>query len=327
MLLAGDIGGTKTRLGLFTAGAARPAAVDVRSYTTGDHASFRKLLDRFSRDLGTRPEVDAAAFGVAGPVVGSRARLTNVAWDVDAADVTAAFGTRRVQLVNDLEALAEAVHVLTEEEITALQHGDPKPDGNAAVIAAGTGLGQACLHRVDGRLVPMPSEGGHADYAARTDREIELLKLVRAAHGRAAVEHVLSGPGLVTLHRFTHRGGRCLIIEDTASPDAPALVSQAGLGGRCQGCAEALQMFAAIYGAEAGNLALRSLALAGVYLGGGIAPKILPALRQGAFLDAFRAKAPMDGLLARIPVRVILNPDAALVGASVRAMALARAAG
>jgi glucokinase len=195
-------------------------------------------------------------------------------------------------------------------------------DGNAAVIAAGTGLGQACLHRVDGRLRPVPSEGGHADFAARTDREIGLVKMLRERFGRAEVEQVLSGPGLLNLHRFTHHGGECAVLEGGAEEEDPARISRAGMSGRCQQCADALRMFVSAYGAEAGNLALRAVATSGLYVGGGIAPKILPALTTGGFMDAFLAKEPMRELLEKVPVKVILNPEAALIGAAIHAQTL-----
>jgi glucokinase len=190
------------------------------------------------------------------------------------------------------------------------------------VIAAGTGLGQAYLHRVNGRLRPVPSEGGHADFAARTDRELELVRMLRDRYGRAEVEQVLSGPGMVNLWRFTHRGGECAAGVDPDAADAPARFSKGALAGRCQFCVEALRMFVAAYGAEAGNLALRGVASAGLFIGGGIAPKILPAITNGVFIEAFRAKPPMTELLARIPVKIILNPDAGLLGAAVHAQQL-----
>jgi glucokinase len=266
----------------------------------------------------------AAAVGVAGPVVSRKARLTNIEWDISSDQIAAHVDTPRVALLNDLEAMATGVEVLAADELATLQDGAPGREGNAVVIAAGTGMGQAYLHRVNGRLRPVPSEGGHADYAARTDRELELVRMLRDRYGRAEVEHVLSGPGLLNLHRFTHRGGECAVVDDLDDPDAPALVSRAALGGRCQCCAEALRMFVSAYGAEAGNLALRGVATAGVFIGGGIAPKILPALLTGAFMEAFRSKAPMTDLLTRMPVHVILNPDAGLLGAAVFAQELAR---
>jgi glucokinase len=324
MILAGDVGGTKTLLGLFDVADRRPAQRLSRSYVTSEFPSFTAILDAFEGDVGHRIAVDAVAAGVAGPVVGNVARLTNIAWDISAAEVARRLGTRRVQLLNDLEAMAHGVDVLTQDEFVLLQEGIARPDANAAVIAAGTGLGAAFLHRVNGRLLPMPSEGGHADFAARTDRELELARMLRELYGRAEVEHVLSGPGLLNLHRFTHRGGECEMLQGVDPRDAPARVSMAGLSGRCQGCAEAMRMFVVAYGAEAGNMALRGLAMSGLYVGGGIAPKILPALTGGAFMEAFLAKEPMRELLTRVPVKVIVNPDTGLLGAAVYAQEMTR---
>jgi len=324
MLLAGDVGGTKTLLGLFERGDRRPVPRASYTYATNAYDSFGAILDAFVRDFGGTLAVEAVALGVAGPVVGNHARLTNVLWDIAADDVSAHLNAAHVRLLNDLEAMAMSVEVLTSDDVAVLQEGVPRADGNAAVIAAGTGLGQAYLHRVGGRLRPVPSEGGHADFAARTDRELELVRMLRDLYGRVEVEHVLSGNGILNLHRFTHRGGQCSVLSDDAVPDTPALVSQAGLTGRCQGCADALRMFVSAYGAEAGNLALRGVATSGLFVGGGIAPKILPALTNGSFMEAFVAKAPMDQLLAKVPVKVILCPDAGLIGAAVHAQELAR---
>jgi glucokinase len=328
MILAGDVGGTKTLLGLFDAGDRRPVQIDARVYATPDYGSFTEILDAFSRDLGRAMSIDAVAVGVAGPVIANRASLTNVAWDISAEEIAVRLGTRRVQLLNDLEAMATSVEVLSADEFVALQDGIARADGNAAVIAAGTGMGQAYLPRVNGRLRPAPSEGGHADYAARTDREIEFARMLRELYGRAEVEHVLSGPGLLNLHRFTHRGGDCSMLDELDDPrEAPARVSMAALSGRCQGCADALRMFVDAYGAEAGNMALRGMTTAGLYIGGGIAPKILPALTNGRFMDAFLAKGPMRELLERVPVRVILNAEAGLLGAAVYAQDVLKASG
>lgn len=316
MLLAGDVGGTKTLLGLFDAGDPRPRPLVQRTYPTLAFSDVGALLAAFLHDVGAPPPFTAVALGVAGPVVGARAMLTNIGWTIDAAGLTALTGTPRVRLLNDLEAMAYSVDVLRPDEVDLLQEGTSRPDGNAVVIAAGTGLGQAYLHRVDGRLLPVASEGGHADFAARTDREMELVRVLRARVGRAEVEHVLSGPGLVTLHGFTHGDAAC---PATSAGVNAAAVSTAALANACPACAEALDLFVGAYGAEAGNLALRGVATAGVYVGGGIAPKILPALRDGRFMRAFRAKGAMSDLVARMPVKVILNPDAGLVGAAVAA--------
>ena len=322
MLLAGDVGGTKTLLGLFERGRPRPVPHVVHSYATASFARFSDLLDTFARDVEGPFTVESVALGVAGPVVGDRAMLTNVGLHVAADEVGVRFGARRAVLLNDLEAMASAIDVLAPDELASLQEGTPLENGNVAVIAAGTGLGEAYLHRVGEAWRPVATESGHADFAARTDRELELVRMLRERYGRAEVEHVLSGPGLLNLHRFTHRGGECPIVENLDAPDAPALISQAALGGRCQGCADALKMFVSAYGAEAGNLALRTMATAGVYIGGGIARKILPALTSGSFMDAFLAKAPLTDLLARIPVHVILNEGTGLLGAAVSAQRL-----
>ena len=318
MLLAGDVGGTKTLLGLFEPGDRRPAPLAARTYVTNAYESFGAILEAFVRDIGTTVAIDAIAIGVAGPVVANRARLTNIIWDISAEEISARTNVARVRLLNDLEALASSVELLAPDEVVVLQEGVARTDGNAAVIAAGTGLGQAYLHRVGARLLPVPSEGGHADFAARTDREIELVRMLRDLYGRAEVEQVLSGPGLVNLHRFTHRGGECGMLDGVDLP-LPSLVSQAGLTGRCQWCADALRMFVSAYGAEAGNLALRGVATSGLYVGGGIAPKILPALTNGSFMEAFLAKPPMSELLSKVPVKVILCGDAGLIGAAAAA--------
>jgi glucokinase len=322
MLLAGDVGGTKTLLGLFERNIPRPRPLVTHAYATNSFSSFTQILDAFARDVHQPFALDAAVIGVAGPVLDNSAQLTNVAWDISAAAVTARFGTTRVCLLNDLESMGHSVEVLDDDEVAILQEGIKRPDGMAAVIAAGTGLGETLLHRADGRLRPIPSEAGHADFAARTDRELELVRMLRDRYGRASVEHVLSGPGLLNLHRFTHRGGECDIIEGVPEHDAPARISQAALAGRCQGCVEALRMFVSAYGAEAGNLALRGVTLSGVYVGGGIAPKILPMLRSGLFIESFCDKGLMAHVVARIPVKVILNPDAGLLGAAVHAQSL-----
>jgi glucokinase len=231
--------------------------------------------------------------------------------------------------------MAYAVPMLGPKELEFLQQGVAQPGGNAAVIAAGTGLGEALLLNVDGRFMPGATEGGHADWGARTAREIELLATISRIYGRCSVEHVVCGPGLVNIYQFVHDlwGSRSYLTPAAFLPartcdavgrvddpyDLPPAISSAALEGRCAKCRESLDMFVEAYGAEAGNLALRTTALAGVYIGGGIAPKILPAIRGGRFMDAFRAKEPMQDFVATIPVAVILNPETGLIGAAVHA--------
>lgn len=319
MLLAGDVGGTKTLLGLFQRAPKRPEPIGLVAYPTRDFRSFTDILHAFARDVRLPQPIEAAAIGVAGPVVNGRAQLTNVAFAVAADEITAWGGSMRARLLNDLEALANSVDVLRPEEMVELQPGVARPDGNAVVIAAGTGLGEAYLHRVGGRLRPVPSEAGHADFAARTDREIDLLRFLRAMFGRVEVEHVLCGPGILNLHRFTHQGKGCPTPIAADGGREPAAISQAAMARTCPHCVEAMDLFVSAYGAEAGNLALRGVATAGVYVGGGISPKILPLLQRGDFMEAFRSKPPMDELLARIPVKVILNEEAGVLGAAVYA--------
>ena len=324
MILAGDVGGTKTLLGLFERGLHRPSQRHLFKYATTDSSTFGEQLDAFARDVGRMPPLDAIAIGVAGPVTGRVAQLTNHAWVVDADKIAERMGAP-VVLLNDLEAMAHSLEVLTPEEQVVLQAGEPQRDGHAALVAAGTGLGEAALHRVGEHLVPAPSEAGHADFAARSDREWGLARMLIELYGRATVEHVLSGPGLLNLHRFTHDGGGCPAVDGVAQSGQPAAITAAALDHRCGRCVEALGMFISVYGAEAGNLALRTLATAGLYVGGGIVRHILPAIqRDDTFIRAFRSKPPMDALLLRIPVKLILNAETGILGAAVRAQSLAR---
>jgi glucokinase len=323
MILAGDIGGTKTLLGLFDAAPARPRAARVHSFGTLDYDDLPAMIAEFLKHGDTAAAaIDRACFGVAGPVIDEAAQLTNVPWHVDARRVARVFGFRDVSLLNDLEAMAYSVPVLRDSEVHVLQEGEAMAGGNIALIAAGTGLGQALLHNVDGRFVPSASEGGHADFSARTEREIALVRDLTARYGRADVEHVISGRGFFNLHPVTHRGEPCLAGVDLEDADAPAAISSAAMERRCPGCVETLDMFVEAYGAEAGNLALRTVSSGGLFIGGGIAPKILEALTTGTFMNAFRAKPPLDAMLGAMPVKVILNAEAALLGSAVFAAAL-----
>jgi glucokinase len=318
MLLAGDVGGTKTRLGLFAPSPSRPSPVEVRTYATGDFPTLESMLAAFLADAGSSPtSIDGAAFGVAGPVVHGRAALTNAPWRIEARAVAVSLGLPAICLLNDLLAMAHSIPVLRPGELHTLQDGDADPAGNVSLIAPGTGLGEAMLIRSGDRLVPSPSEGGHADFAPRTTREVGLLAFLTAQYGRAGYERVISGPGLVNIHRFVHRAP--CACADPGVPDAAAQISAAALEGRCPACAEALDLFVAVLGAECGNSALRGLTTGGVFLGGGIPPKIIPALARPTFIEAFRAKAPMQDLVASVPVHVIVHPDPGLLGAAVAA--------
>jgi glucokinase len=321
MLLAGDIGGTKTLLGLFDPRPARPRPVLVRTFTTIEFADLPAMIDVFRTDPAVEGAVlDAACFGVAGPVTDDTAQLTNVPWHVDARTVARQFGIPRAALLNDLQAMAYSVPVLQPSELQTIQGGEALRGGNMALIAAGTGLGEALLHNVNGRFIPSPTEGGHADFAARSERDIDVLRALIRRAGRAEVEGVLSGPGLVNLYHVTHDAPCTEVGPDDA--DAPAMITAAALDRRCASCVEALHLFVDAYGAEAGNLALRSVSTGGLFIGGGIAPKILPALTDGRFLRAFLDKTPMRELLVHMPIHIILNAEAGLLGAAVYAAGL-----
>ena len=263
--------------------------------------------------------IDRACFGVAGPVIGDTGAADQraVAASTRARSPTT-FGIRRVRLLNDLQAMAYAVPVLRESELHVLQEGEALRGGNIALIAAGTGLGEALLHNVDGRFVPSPSEGGHADFAARTEREIALLRDLTARYGRADVEHVVSGRGLVNIHRVDASPTRARPASISTIPDAPAAISAAALERRCAGCVETLDMFVEAYGAEAGNLALRTrVDRRRVHRRRHRAEDPAGAHAPARFMRAFRAKPPLDAMLAAMPVKVILNAEAGLLGAAV----------
>jgi glucokinase len=321
MLLAADIGGTKTLIGLFERGADRPVPAVTREYATRDFESFEELTDTFLDETGGG-DVEAICAGIAGPVSGPVARLTSAPWVADLTAISRRLGGCPALLVNDLEAMAFAIPVLEPDELSVLQEGVAVPTGDAAILAAGTGMGQALLHNVEGRFLSMASEGGHADFAARTPRELALTEQLTRISGRAEVESVISGRGLVNLFRFTHgtqdlRRACREIGPDLEEVEIAPAVSACALEQRCEQCVEALEMFVEAYGAEAGNLALRCMATAGLYVGGGIAPKILPAMTDGRFMQAFVSKDPMVDLLRTFPVRIILNTSAGLLGAAV----------
>lgn len=323
MLLAGDVGGTNLRLALYDLadGALverRRARVPTRDVTS--------LVEAAAAFLAGEPRLEAAAFGVAGPVRDGKAEGTNVAFAIDAAGLGAALGVPAVVL-NDLEANAWGLDELAPGDFETLNRGEADPRGNGALISAGTGLGEAILFRTEAGFVPMPSEGGHASFAPRNDEEIELLKTLRLRHGHVSWERVVSGPGLGTLYRFERQLSgvpepEWLAREIAASGDTAPVVSRAALEETDPVCQRTLHRFVSLFGAEAGNLALKALATGGVFVGGGIAPKILPLLRDG-FFTAFTAKGRFAPILARIPIRVIRNDSCAILGA---ARAAARAA-
>ena len=317
MILAGDVGGTKTLLGLFDPGPPlRP--VHVAAFQSARFDSLGAIVEVFRASAPGR--VVAAALGVAGPIRGTTAVLPNLPWSVDAVELAALLGIPALALLNDLEASAWALELLADDQLATLLPGDGGAAGNQAVISAGTGLGEAVLLRAGERRTALATEAGHADLAPRTDLELDLLRWLRERHGRVSWERVLSGPGLANVHAFltaTARGDEPdHVTEEIRAGDAPALISAAALQGTSARCALALDLFAGVYGAEAGNLVLRALATGGVFLGGGIAPKILPWLRRPPFRQAFLDKGRLSPLLAATPVRVILDERATLLGAA-----------
>lgn len=321
MILAGDVGGTKTNLALFEAGTP-PRLVRFETFSSRTFETFEHMLAAFL-PAGS-PAVTAAAFGIAGPIRHGVADPTNLAWIVDGARLARQLGLAAVTLLNDLEASAWALGALRAEDEAVLLAGAAGASGNQAIIAAGTGLGEAVLLREGGRCVPVASEAGHADFAPRSDLEIELLRHLRQRFGRVSWERVLSGPGLLHVYEFLRdaAGGEepAWLTEGLKGTDPAAVVSGAALAGRSEVCAGALDLFAGVYGAEAGNLALRSLATGGVFLGGGIAPKILPWLRRESFRRGFLEKGRLSALVERVPVKVVLDDKAALIGAARRAV-------
>ena len=329
MLLAGDVGGTKTALALFEARGASLVPVSEAELASREFPGLEAAVARF---LAGGPEVaiEAACFGVAGPVVEGRCAATNLPWELDEPGLAAAIPAGRVRLLNDLAATAHGVLGLPRTVLATLQAGVSRP-GSMALIAPGTGLGEALFVWDGARHVVVGSEGGHADYAPRGELEAELLAALRREHGHVSWERVVSGPGLTALYRFLRaRAGAPeppwlaarLVREDPA-----AVVTEAALAGEDPVCARALDVFVAALGAEAGNLALKALALGGVFVGGGIAPRIRAKLEDGAFVAAFRDKGRFAPLLASIPVHVVLEPRAALLGAARVASGLLSASG
>ena len=322
VFLAGDVGGTKTHLALYRPGDdARSPVVD-RKLPSRDHASLEALVQEFLAGAGGRPA--HVVLGIAGPVVANRAATTNLPWTVDGEVLGQALGGARVTLLNDLTATAWGLGVLAHDELEVLQPGLPAP-GNRGLVAAGTGLGEALLIPRGASWTPAPSEGGHADFGPRDLLEDELCAWLRERYGHVSWERVLSGPGLADLYRFMSDTGRgeepaAFARALATAADPAAAVAEGAISGACARARLTLERFASIYGAEAGNVALKFLAVAGVFVGGGIAPRILPFLRDTHFREAFRAKGRLSPLLERIPVSVILDDRAALWGAAVVAL-------
>ena len=318
VVLAGDVGGTKTHLGLYRVSGNETSVVRDGVFPT---SSFASLEDACAHFLHGTEGAEVACFGVPGAVIEGRSHATNVPWLMDERSLRAALKVRAVRLINDLEATALGMLSLTAADTAVLQAGEPHPgSATMAVIAAGTGLGEGLLLRDGDSWRALASEGGHCDFGPRGDLQVELLRFIEREFGHASYERVLSGPGLFNIYNFLkQRGGPAQpqwLADRLAAEDPGAVIGAVGLEGGDPRCAQALEVFVEIYGAEAANLVLKALALGGVFVAGGIAPKIAPLLMKGGFIRAFRAKGRFDELLSKISVRVCLNPSAALMGAT-----------
>jgi len=320
MILAGDIGGTKTHLALFELENEKLEIRAEEQFPSGDYPSLKAVIEVFWQQHAM-PRIDAACFGIAGPVIDGHCRTTNLPWEITAYELQQYLHSDRVRLINDLEATAYGMLYLGDDEFFDLNPTADTLDGNRAVIAAGTGLGEAMLF-YDGRAYhPIGSEGGHSDFAPLTPQQDALLQWLRKRYpDHVSYERILSGPGIYTLYEFLAQSGfapRPASMQALCEgEDRSALVSRCALEQNDPLCTETLRLFAEIYGAEAGNLALKTLSLGGVYIGGGIAPKILPFLRDKHFIESFADKGRFAELLKAMPVKIALNPQTALLGAA-----------
>ncbi len=320
-ILAGDIGGTNARLAFLCPEDGEFEIQRIEIFPSTRYQSLLEIVKAFVRD-GDRP-ISSACFGVAGPVVAGRVETSNLPWVVDSVHLAAELGLESVGLINDLEANAYGVSLLGEEDLAVLNAGSPDLCGNAAIISAGTGLGEAGLFRDGDRFRPFATEGGHTDFSPRNTLEIDMLRWLADRYGRVSWERVVSGPGLLNIYEFLRDTGRGeepdWLPEKLRQGDPPAVISRTAIDEGTDLCVKALDMFVSAYGAEAGNVALKMLATGGVYLGGGIAPKILPKLHEPLFMEAFTTKGRLGSLMERVPVRVITNDRTALLGAALYA--------
>jgi glucokinase len=332
MILAGDVGGTKVHLALYSFAGGRLGVVREHKFPSGEYATLDDVVKAFLAQAGeTKEEIVAACFGCPGPVRDGRLKLTNLPWTLDERALERSVGIEHIFLINDLEANGYGIPELAPEKVFTLMKGDPAEVGHRGLVSAGTGLGEALLiwDAKTQRHRPLPSEGGHCDFAARNEREIALLNyLRRTLKGRVSFERVVSGLGMKNVYGFLRDDQKmdepAWLRERMETEDPNAVIGQCGEDGSSEICFETLQMFAAAFGAEAGNVALKVLAMGGMYLGGGIAPKILKTMENGEFARAFLDKGRLSPLLETVPVRIILDETCALLGAA--AFAEARAA-
>jgi glucokinase len=324
MILAGDVGGTKVDLALYDFTNGKLKYTRDKVYPAKEYSGLEAIV----REFLAADKVTAACFGVPGPVRDGRLRLTNLPWTLDSRELASDLGIDHVFLINDLEANGYGVAELSAEQVFTLSEGDASQMGNRALIAAGTGLGEGFLVWNGHSHVPYPSEGGHTDYAPRNEDEFDLLRFLKQKYnGRISFERVVSGMGLTNIYEFLRevRGLEepAWLAERMAAEDPNAVITELALAAKSEICEKAMDMFVSAYGAEAGNLALKVLSVGGLYVGGGIAPRILEKLKDGAFMKAFTDKGRLSQLLVNMPVRIILESRAALLGAAAYAEAKA----
>jgi glucokinase len=318
MILAGDIGGTHARLAFFEPANGHFRLVSSSIFPSRDYSGLDEIVTQFVKASTLHP--DQACFGIAGPVRNGRVEASNLPWVVESRRLADELKIREAMLINDLEANAWGVGELAAADVVALNQVKGNPSGNQAVIAAGTGLGEAGMLRDGTRYQIFACEGGHCDFAPRNEMEVELFRYLTGRFGHVSYERIVSGPGLVNVYLFlrdTGRGTEAKWLRDEMQQSDPAAaISRAAVEGKCALCEQALDLFVSVYGAETGNLALKTLATGGVYLGGGIAPKLLSKLTGPLFMQAFVSKGRMQPLLEAIPVKVITNDQTALFGAA-----------
>jgi glucokinase len=328
MILAGDIGGTNTRLAFFDVLNGRLEELSERIYPSREHASLDDIVADFVSKQKTR--ASAAGIGIAGPVQDGVSHATNLPWTVDARRLAQRIGIPSVALLNDLEANGYGIATLATDDFAILQEGAPGAAGNAVIISPGTGLGEGVLYWDGKQHWPLPSEGGHASFAPEDELQDSLLKYLRGQFGHVSWERLVSGPGLLNIYKFLRDTGAeqepARLTRELSSEDPARVISEAALEGKSPLCEKALDLFVTLLAAECGNMALKVLATGGVYLGGGIPPKILPKLKTLLFLKAFANKGRFRTVLEAMPVRVILNDHTALRGAARRASMLLSAA-
>jgi len=324
MILAGDIGGTNTRLAFFDVANGRFELVSATVFPSRDYSGLDEIVTKFVANSDVQPQ--AACFGVAGPVRNGRVEASNLPWIIESKRLADELKLTSAMLINDLEANAWGIATLAASDVVSLNQVQGSPTGNQAVIAAGTGLGEAGMSWDRTHYNIFASEGGHGDFAPRDELEIELFRYLSARFGHVSYERVVSGPGLVNVFHFlrdTKRGTEpAWLTEEMQHADPAATISRSGVAGKCPLCEQAVDLFVSIYGAEAGNLALKLMSTGGIYLGGGIAPKMLAKLSGPLFMQSFVGKGRMQRLMESIPVKVIANDKTALRGAARRAAAM-----